>query len=66
MIYFYAFFTFIWMVHLPLLQDLYKKGKDVAVSESKGRLASQHFYVNAYDPDRDGDYIYSQETRFCM
>ena len=45
------------MVHLPLLQDLYKKGKDVAVSESKGRLASQHFYVNAYDPDRDGDYI---------
>ena len=50
-------FTFIWVVHLPLLQDLYKRGEDVVVSGSKARLASQHFYVNAYDPDRDGDYI---------
>ena len=49
---------FIYFDNSPFsFQDLYKRGKDVAVSGSRARLASQHFYVNAYDPDRDGDYI---------
>ena len=37
---------------------MYKRGRDWALSENKARLASQHFYVNAYDPDRYGDYVH--------
>ena len=42
----------------PNLQDLYKRGRDWALPGNKARLASQHFYVNAYDPDRYGDYVH--------
>ena len=47
----------IWMIHLPHHQDLYKRGRYSALSGNNARLASQHFYINAYDPDKDGDYM---------